>query len=54
MTERRFPPLRLRATPRDYFYRRKKHTCDQNAERDVVEIVREHMMHGVALTVQQD
>jgi hypothetical protein len=48
---------RLAASRRpDYGLRRgitfagKKHTCDQNAERDVIETVRENMMHGVALT----
>ena|SRR5438874_394948 len=33
--------------------RRKKHTCDQDAECDVIETLRENM-HGVALTTRKD
>jgi nitrate/nitrite-specific signal transduction histidine kinase len=37
----------LRVASRNYFCRRKKHARDQNAECDVVEIVRENV-HGIA------
>jgi hypothetical protein len=49
---RHFPPL-LCITSRENFRRRQQHTCDQNAECDVVETVCENV-HGVALTAPED
>jgi len=52
MTSRRFPRPRLWVASRESFCRRQKHTSDQNAERDVVETVRENMQDGRPFTLK--